>query len=87
MAKITALTKIILPGVAEEHTVEVGETFDSPPIQARSLMEMGSARNATKEEIDAIAAKEKAGEAEAAELAKIAEENAKERARLSGFKG
>lgn len=86
MAQITALTKIILPGVPEERIVEVGETFDSPPSQARTLVEMGSARNATKEEIDAIAAQEKAGEAEAAELAKIAEENAKERARLSADK-
>ena len=82
MAQITALTKIILPGVPAERVVEVGEVFDSPPIQARSLIEMGSARNATKEEIDAITAKEKASEAEAAELAKVAEENAKERARL-----
>lgn len=81
MAQITALTKIILPGVPEERTIQVGETFDSPPIQARTLVEMGSARNATKEEIDAIAAKEKAGEAEAAELAKIAKENAEEQAR------
>ena len=51
---------------------------------ARLLTELGypCEIDEAAERIDAIAAKEKASEAEAAELAKVAEENAKERARL-----
>lgn len=67
MAKMFALNKILLPGDVEvpKHSV-----FDAKPALANQLQKLGSARQATRGEIDAAEAKASAQQGTAFESAK-----------------